>query len=111
LRVFKEALGYLPEGVQKVRLRSDTAGYQPVLKYCDAAKNERFGRIEFAIGCDVTREFKNEVAKVEECEWNPIYKIVNGKKERTRTDWALPFWRLKTIWGFVALPTPGVKVL
>ena len=35
LRVFKEALHCLPEGVEKVRLRSDTAGYQHnLLKYC-----------------------------------------------------------------------------
>jgi hypothetical protein len=59
LRVFKEALGCLPEGVQKVRLHSDTAAYQPVLKYCDVGESDRFGRIEFAIGCDVTREFEN----------------------------------------------------
>ena len=35
LRVLKEALGCLPEGVKKVRLRSDTAGYQhALLSYC-----------------------------------------------------------------------------
>jgi hypothetical protein len=28
LRVFKEALACLPEGIKQVRLRSDTAGYQ-----------------------------------------------------------------------------------
>ena len=34
LRVFKEALACLPQGVEKVRLRSDTAGYQhDLLKY------------------------------------------------------------------------------
>lgn len=49
MRVFKEALGCLPEGMQKVRLHSDTTTYQPVLKYCDVGENERFGRIEFAI--------------------------------------------------------------
>jgi hypothetical protein len=36
LRVLKEALAMLPEGVKKVYLRSDTAGYQHnLLKYCD----------------------------------------------------------------------------
>jgi hypothetical protein len=59
LRVFKEALRCLPEGIKKVRVRSDTAGYQhDLLKYCDMGKNKRFGKIEFAIGCDVTPEFK-----------------------------------------------------
>ena len=62
LRVLKEALALLPEGIEKVRLRSDTAGYQhDLLRYCEKGENERFGRIEFAIGCDVTPEFKKAV--------------------------------------------------
>ncbi|MCL0057298.1 transposase, partial [Dehalococcoidia bacterium] len=66
LRVFKQSLGCLPEGVKKIRLRSDTAGYQhKLLKYCEMGENERFGRIEFAVGCSVTREFKKAVAAVE----------------------------------------------
>jgi len=89
LRVFKEALGCLPEGVKQVRLRSDTAGYQhDLLKYCALGSNERFGVIEFAIGCDVTKEFKKAVAEVEESEWEPIYKVVRGKKEPTGVEWA-----------------------
>ena len=59
LRVFKEALACLLENVEKVKLRSDTAGYQhDLLTYCETGKNERFGRIEFAIGCNVTQTFK-----------------------------------------------------
>ena len=62
LRVFKEALAMLPEGVEKVRLRSDTAGYQhALLRYCEKGEDARFGRIEFAIGADVTPEFKKAV--------------------------------------------------
>jgi len=89
LRVFKEALGCLPVGVNKVWLRSDTAGYQhDLLKYCAMGFNERFGVIEFAIGCDVSPEFKKAVAEVQESEWNPIYKEVRGKKESTGVEWA-----------------------
>ena len=59
LRVLKDALALLPAGVETVRLRSDTAGYQhELLQYCAKGKHERFGRIEFAVGCDVTPEFK-----------------------------------------------------
>ena len=94
-RVFSEALSYLPSGVEKVYLRSDTAGYQhELLKYCEQGENERFGRIEFAIGCDVTGEFKREVFKVCESEWHPIYRYseVTGKKEETGQEWAeIPF--------------------
>lgn len=47
LRVFKKALDCLPEDVEKVKLRSDTAGYQhDLLRYCEKGENERFGRIE-----------------------------------------------------------------
>jgi len=89
LRVFEEALGCLPEGINKVRLRSDTAGYQHnLLRYCASAANRRFGVIEFAIGCDVSPEFKQAVAEVKECDWKPIYKRVNGKKEESGVEWA-----------------------
>ncbi|MBW2664330.1 MAG: IS1380 family transposase [Deltaproteobacteria bacterium] len=89
LRVFKEALDCLPEQVKKVRLRSDTAGYQhKLLRYCATGKNRRFGVIEFAIGCNVTKEFKEAVAQVEESEWKPIYKTAYGKKYKTGTEWA-----------------------
>lgn len=89
LRVFKEALGCLPEGVQKVSLRSDTAAYQhDLLKYCEMGEDERFGRIEFAIGCDVTPEFRRAVAEVKENEWKPLYKKVKDKWIDTGSEWA-----------------------
>jgi len=89
LRVFKEALRHLPEGVEIVRLRSDTAGYQHnLLKYCARGTSERFGRIEFAIGCDVTAAFRQAVAEVAELDWQPLYKEENGKKVATGTEWA-----------------------
>ena len=54
-RVFLRALSLLPPGVKTVCLRSDTAGYQhDLMAYCDLGADERFGRIEFAIGADVT---------------------------------------------------------
>lgn len=89
LRVFKEALNCLPEEVKKVRLRSDTAGYQHnLLKYCAAGENSRFGVIEFAIGCNVTKEFKEAVAQVDESEWKPIYKTAYGVKYKTGVEWS-----------------------
>jgi len=89
LRVFKEALECLPEGIEQVRLRSDTAGYQHnLLRYCATGVNSRFGVIEFAIGCDVTPEFKKAVVEVQESEWKPIYKIVKGEKKETGVEWA-----------------------
>ena len=65
LRVLIEALGRLPAGVEKVMLRSDTAGYQrELLRYCAEGRDERFGVIEFAVGVDVTAEFRRAVSEV-----------------------------------------------
>ena len=89
LRMLKEALALLPEGVKKVRLRSDTAGYQhELLKYCETAVNERFGRIEFVIGCDVTAAFKRAVSEVPDEDWHPIFKQVDGCRVDTGRQWA-----------------------
>lgn len=89
LRVLKEALEHLPDKVEKVYLRSDTAGYQHnLLRYCDTEENKRVGKIEFAVGCDVTEEFKKAVLEVEESQWHPIYKEVGKIKVKTNQEWA-----------------------
>ena len=89
LRVLKEALSYLPAGVVKVLLRSDTAGYEhKLLRYLNLGRNERFGRIDFAVSCDVTQEFKRAVCAVDEDEWQPLYKEVNGDEVKTGREWA-----------------------
>jgi len=89
LRILKEALDHLPEAVKNVRLRSDNAAYQhDLLKYCETEKNKRFGRIEFAIGCDVTDEFKVAALLVEEDQWHPIYKKIGKEKVKTNQEWA-----------------------
>ena len=89
LRVFKEALDMLPEGVTKVYLRSDTAGYEHnLLRYCEKGGSKRFGRIEFAIGADVTKEFKKAVGEVEELDWKPLRKEIKGEMRKTGAEWA-----------------------
>ena len=83
LRVFIHALSLLPGGVRSVRLRSDTAGYQhDLMAYCDQGKDERFGRIEFAIGADVAPEFKKAAHETEE--WHPLF----DKTGHVRGEWA-----------------------
>jgi len=73
LGVFKETLANLPEGIKKVRLRSDAAGYNhDLLAYCDRGENERFGRIEFAVSCHVTEAFKKEVSVLPPEEWKKL---------------------------------------
>jgi len=90
LRVLKESLALLPEGVEVVRLRSDTAGYQhDLLRYCEKGKDKRFGRIEFAVGADVTPEFKKAVLmEVGQQDWKAIYKEYDGIRIKTNQEWA-----------------------
>ncbi len=97
LSVLQETLERLPEGVKKVYFKSDTAAYQKdLLSYCAEGKNERFGVIEFAIGVDVTAEFKKAVAEVEEKEWQPLEREIDGRKVETGQEWAevcfVPTW-------------------
>jgi hypothetical protein len=89
LRVLRESLAFLPESVKKVRLRSDSAGYQvDLLRYCAEGKDERFGVIDFAIASDVTKEFKAAVAQVGLEEWHTLYRTVNGRQQKTDQEWA-----------------------
>jgi len=90
LRVFKASLALLPERVEEVRLRSDTAGYQhSLLRYCEAGEDLRFGRIEFAIGADVTPEFKKAVlTEANQEDWKPIFKEYDGVRMKTNQEWA-----------------------
>lgn len=92
-----EALAVLPEGVVKVYFRADTAAYQRnLLRYCAEGENERFGVIEFAVGVDVTAEFKRAVAEVEEGDWHPLEREVDGRRVSTGQEWAevcfVPNW-------------------
>ena len=74
LRVLRESLEQLPSGVERVLLRSDTAGYQhELLRYCAEGRDRRFGVIGFAVGVDVTPEFKKAVSQVGEDEWQDLH--------------------------------------
>jgi len=89
-RVLEEAIECLPRGVKKVRMRSDTAGYQhELLKYCDREDNKWCGRIEFTVGCDVTPEFKKAVMEIGEEDWTVLLKReASGELRETARQWA-----------------------
>jgi hypothetical protein len=97
LRVFQATLDILPGGIQKAYFKSDTAAYQvELLRYCAEGQNERFGVIEFAVGADVTAEFKKAVMEVEEKEWHPLEREIEGRQVATGQEWAevcfVPTW-------------------
>jgi hypothetical protein len=87
-RVLMEALTYLPPGVNKVFWRSDSAGYDhEVMGFCDDGES-RFGRIEFAVSCDVTAAFKAAVQTTPEPEWRPLMRREGGEPVATGREWA-----------------------
>ncbi len=115
LRVFKEALAALPAGVERARLRTDTAGYQQdLLLYCGEGRDARFGVIEFAIGVDVTKAFRQAVRAVDEEAWKPLTRLLDGVPEDTGQAWAevpfVPNWvghsRNRADYRFLAIREP-----
>ena len=81
-------LSYVPAGVEKINLRSDSAGYQiELLSYCCEGKNERFGVIDFTISCPVTKGFRQAAQSIPASEWKPVTEERNlkGMKARKKT--------------------------
>lgn len=73
LEQLKSALDRLPEGIRKVKFRSDSAGYQvDLLKFCANGEDTGVGVIDFAISCPVCSEFLNAVRSVPEADWQPL---------------------------------------
>ena len=89
-RVLEEALDQVPRTVRKVRMRSDSAGYQhELLKYCEGKDNKWCGRIEFTVSCAVSPEFKAAVREVEQGEWKALKKTDRwGRSYETERQWA-----------------------
>ena len=98
LHLLQESLQGLPKSIEKVCVRSDTAGYQQdLLRYCAEGSDERFGVIEFAIGATVTKSFRDAVCRVEEDQWFPILRTDSeGRQYETHQEWAevcyVPTW-------------------
>ena len=97
LRVLQESLDLLPEGVDEVLMRSDTAGYQQeLLQYCAEGKHEGYGVIGFAVGADMTPALKEAVREAAEEAWQPLKKETPWGWQETYQEWAevnfVPDW-------------------
>jgi hypothetical protein len=88
-------LVHLPDGVDEVCLRSDTAAYDiALLRYLHSGGNGRLKEgdqpkpIRFAIGVPITKEFK-EAADKPSVEWKPLRRQKrDGDWEDTKREWA-----------------------
>ena len=126
LRVLTEALEHLPCAVDKVMLRSDAAGYQhELLRYCAEGRDERFGVIEFAVGLNVTPEFRRAVSEVAEQDWHAPHRRLGATWVETGQQWAevnfVPDWiaysKKNPEYRFIAIreplseqPLPGMEL-
>ena len=73
LRILKEALAGLPGGIEQVRVRMDSAGYQhEVLRYMATGDEGRRDAIEFTVSNDMTAEFREAARRVAAGEWQPL---------------------------------------
>jgi hypothetical protein len=66
LPVLQDAIASLPEGVEKVYMRQDTAACQTdVPAWCEREREHpQYGRIHFTISADITDPLRDEIAKV-----------------------------------------------
>ena len=77
-RVLSRALELLPEAIEEVMIRSDSAGHSAeVLRLCNRpelrpAATQRFGVIGFAISAVRSQALMAEVARVPETDWTPL---------------------------------------
>lgn len=73
LRILKESVAALPAGIEQIRVRMDSAGYQhEVLRFCATGDEGRRPVIEFTVSNDMTAEFREAARRVPEGEWQPL---------------------------------------
>lgn len=90
LRVLQEALEMLPDGVESVSFRSDTAAYQKeLLQYLGKGGNSRFGVIDFAIGAPLCVALRDAIKDVKEDDWKKLQ--VQDKKTKEWVDTAYEY--------------------
>jgi len=58
------------------------------LRWYEEGRSGRFGRIEFAVGCDVTGEFRAAVMDLAEGEWKKLYVEKDGQSVEADRQWA-----------------------
>jgi hypothetical protein len=89
LRILKESITALPEGVEIIRMRMDSAGYQhDVLRFCATGDEGKRDIIDFTVSNDMTAEFRSAVMEVAEEEWRALYRTERGKQVATGQEWA-----------------------
>jgi hypothetical protein len=87
-RVMADALARLPEGVEHVYTRQDTAAYQTdFLAWCEREREHpKYGRILFTVSADVTPALRAQVQHV--TDWQPMGRVPGGHGKGAKREWA-----------------------
>lgn len=89
VRILKESLAALPDGIERTRVRMDSAGYQhDVLRFMATGDEGKREIIEFTVSNDMTEEFRQSVMEIGEQEWKPLMRVERGKELPTGQEWA-----------------------
>ncbi len=73
LEEFQHVLDTVPDEVEIVALRSDSAGYQTeILRLCNENWGKRFKRIYYGISAEINDEFRAATKAVPETKWQPL---------------------------------------
>lgn len=89
LRVLKESIAALPEGVKKISVRMDSAGYQhEALRFCATGDEGKRDVIEFTVSNDMTEEFRAAAMDVAEEDWHSLYRVERGAEVAAGQEWA-----------------------
>ena len=115
LRILKESISSLPEGIEKIRVRMDSAGYQhDLLRYCATGDEGRREVIEFTVSNDMTLQFRQAVMETGEEEWKPLVRLERGREVATGQEWAevvyvpnqIAFTSKAPVYRYVAIREP-----
>jgi len=87
-RVMQQAFACLPEDVEQVYTRQDTAAYNvDFLAWCEREREHpQYGRILFTISADITQAFKEAVLK--EVKWTREWRGTGSKRKETGREYA-----------------------
>jgi hypothetical protein len=73
LRCLKRAVDALPEGMERVYLRADSAAYEhDLMGWCNEKNEEGDPRVIYAISADMTRQLRAEIGRLPLEAWQPF---------------------------------------
>jgi len=93
LRVFKDCVCHLPDGISTVNLRSDSAAYQKnIMRWCERTEEHPAHKINFVIGADFSQSLKKAVSEIEEGDWHELEEEEESKQRWREKNGCIRKW-------------------